>query len=429
MEKKFIQAIQSFAHPLNDLRDLDVLLKGINNKKFVLLGESSHGTSEFYHLRTELSKKLILEKGYTFLAVEGDWPSCQKVNEYIKGWDLKSNHARDVLQAFSRWPTWMWANEEMVEFIEWLKAYNQRQPLERKVGFYGIDVYSLWESLDEIVNYLEETNSPEVEAARKTIACFEPFNRQPEKYGVSAAFYSDGCQDEVIKLLTDISLKRNIYLDNEESGLNLEVNALITANAESHYRTMITDDKESWNIRDRHMVETLNRIMMFFRNQAKGIIWEHNTHVGDARATDMGDEGIVNVGQLLREQEGDENLYIIGFGTHRGSVIAADQWGKNFKQMMAPPAQAGSWEDLMHRANAKNKILLFNNENRHVFNHPIGHRAIGVVYNPLYEHLGNYVPSKMSERYDAFIYINNTNALHPLVGQRDRNRVPAENQQ
>ena len=230
-------------------------------------------------------------------------------------------------------------------------------------------------------------------------------------------------------MLTDISLKRNIYLDNEESGLNLEVNALITANAESYYRTMITDDKESWNIRDRHMVETLNRIMMFFGNQAKGIIWEHNTHVGDARATDMADEGIVNVGQLLREQEGDENLYIIGFGTHRGSVIAADQWGKNFKQMMTPPAQAGSWEDLMHRANAKNKILLFNNENRHVFNYPIGHRAIGVVYNPLYEHLGNYVPSKMSERYDAFIYINNTNALHPLTGQRDRNRVPAENQQ
>ncbi|KAB2336725.1 erythromycin esterase family protein [Cytobacillus depressus] len=413
MDEKLIQAIQEYAKPFDDLRDLNVLIKRIHKEKYVLLGESSHGTSEYYQIRAELTKRLIVDKGFTFIAVEGDWPACQRVNEYIKGWDRKSANAREVLKAFNRWPTWMWANEEIIDLIEWLKEYNQNQPREKKVGFYGIDIYSLWESLDEIIKYLEETNSPDIEAAREAIACFEPFHRQAEKYGVSAAFYGEDCHDEVVKLLTDVSLKRNIYLDNEESGLNLEVNALIAANAENYYRTMIVNDAESWNIRDRHMVEVLNRIMSFFSNQAKGIIWEHNTHVGDARATDMANEGIVNVGQLLREQEGNENLTIIGFGTHRGSVIAADSWGNNFKQMMTPPAQAGSWEDLMHKAGSKDKILIFTDENRVMFNETIGHRAIGVVYSPMYEH-GNYVPSRISERYDAFVYINNTNALNPL---------------
>ncbi|WP_066066878.1 erythromycin esterase family protein [Neobacillus soli] len=414
MEKMFVEAIRDFAVPFGDFDDLDVCIREIGQQKFVLLGESSHGTSEFYKIRAELSKRLIKEKGFTFIAVEGDWPACQQINQYIKGWDFKNTHARDVVQAFNRWPTWMWANEEIVDFIEWLKQYNQSQPREKQVGFYGIDVYSLWESMDEILMFLKKTKAPELEAARDAFACFEPFNRQPEKYGVSAAFYNEDCRNEVVKLLTDICLKRNNYSENEESGLNLEVNAIVTANAENYYRTMVVDSTESWNIRDRHMVEVLNRIMSFFSNKAKGIVWEHNTHVGDARATDMADEGMVNVGQILREQEGAEQVYIVGFGTHRGSVIAANQWGDNFKIMITPPAEAGSWEDLMYKAGAFNKVLIFNDKNKELFNHPIGHRAIGVVYSPKYEHLGNYVPSRMSKRYDAFIYITNTKALRPL---------------
>lgn len=418
MNDNRIEVIKNEAKPLHGPADFDSLLHKADKTQYVLLGESSHGTSEFYKIRAELSKRLIVEKGFTFLAVEGDWPACQEVNRYIKGYDQKYAHARDVLQSFKRWPTWMWANVELIDFIEWLKDYNKKQPKERQVGFYGIDVYSLWESMDEIIHYLEQNNSPDVETAKKVFSCFEPFNRQPEKYGVSASFYSEGCHDEVIKLLTDICLKKHKYMDAEESGLNLEVNALITANAENYYRTMVVNDNESWNIRDRHMVEVINKITEFYHGDAKGIIWEHNTHVGDARATDMADEGIVNVGQILREQKGNENLLVVGFGTHRGTVIAADEWGVNFEKMIVPPARDGSWEDLMHKAGPHDKLLIFNEQNRNVFKEKIGHRAIGVVYEPMYEHYGNYVPSSMPERYDAFIYINSTNALTPLEVER-----------
>ncbi|MFC0271713.1 erythromycin esterase family protein [Metabacillus herbersteinensis] len=418
MTDTLIEAIKNHANAIHATEDLIPLIDEIKDEQFVLLGESSHGTSEFYKIRAELSKKLIVEKEFTFLAVEGDWPACQKINRYIKGFDQVHKNARDVLKSFNRWPTWMWANEEMIDLIEWLKDYNHKQSSDKKVGFYGIDIYSLWESMDEIIRYLEKINSPDREAAKKMFSCFEPFNRQPEKYGVSAAFYSEGCHDEVIKLLTEIRLNKNQYVDSEESRLNLEVNALITANAENYYRTMVVDGNESWNIRDRHMVEVINKISGFYGSNAKGIIWEHNTHVGDARATDMVDEGIVNVGQLLREQKGKENLFIIGFGTHHGTVIAADQWGVEFERMITPPAQIGSFEDAMHKAGADDKFIHFNDKNNHLFNQKIGHRAIGVVYNPAHEHYGNYVPSVMSERYDAFIYVNFTNALNPLKVER-----------
>jgi erythromycin esterase-like protein len=206
MNEKLIQAIKEHAKPIHHPNDLDSLIHEIDHVKYVLLGESSHGTSEYYKIRAELSKKLIVEKGFTFLAVEGDWPACQKVNSYIKGYDF--TNAREVLKSFNRWPTWMWANEEMIEFIEWLKEYNGKQSKNKQVGFYGIDIYSLWESMDEIIKYLKEINSPDIETAKKAFACFEPFNRQPEKYGVSASFYSEGCHDEVIKLLTEICLKK-----------------------------------------------------------------------------------------------------------------------------------------------------------------------------------------------------------------------------
>ncbi|MDR4885960.1 erythromycin esterase family protein [Fredinandcohnia sp. QZ13] len=415
MVDKMIQAIQQHSIPIrNPKEDLEQLVISIKNEKYILLGESSHGTSEFYKNRKELTKKLIVEKDFTFIAVEGDWPACQEVNRYIKGYSSKYNNARDVLMQFKRWPTWMWANEEIIDLIEWLKEYNQGKPSEKMVGFYGIDIYSLWESMDEIIKYLEKRNSPDLEVARQAFACFEPFNREAEKYALSSAFYSEGCHEEVTKLLTGISVNKHIYHDSEESSLNVEVNALIAANAENYYTTMITNDNESWNIRDRHMVEVIHKIDSFYNHQSKGIIWEHNTHVGDARATDMANEGIVNVGQLLREQAGSENVYIVGFGTHHGTVIAASEWGENFEKMKTPPATTGSWEDLLYKAGNYDKLLLFTDKNRHLFANSIGHRAIGVIYHPQYEHYGNYVPSVISERYDAFIFVNHTNALTPL---------------
>lgn len=409
-----IQAIQQHAIPITHSKDFGPLFSAITNQKYVLLGEASHGTSEFYQIRADITKKLIIEKDFTFIAVEGDWPSCQEVNRYIKGYRNTYKNARDVLRAFKRWPTWMWANEEIIELIEWLKEYNNGKPHEKKVGFYGIDIYSLWESMDEILKYLEKRNSPNLEVARKAFACFEPFQREAEKYALSSAFYSEGCHEEVTKLLTEISKNKLMYEDYEEGSLNVEVNALITANAENYYITMITNDNESWNIRDRHMVEVLHRIDSFYNHTAKGIIWGHNTHVGDARATDMADEGIVNVGQLLREASGPEHVFIVGFGTHHGTVIASTEWGVDFERMNIPPAASGSWEDLLYQAGAHDKLIVFSNKNRHLFMNKMGHRAIGVVYQPEYERRGNYVPSVLSERYDAFIFVNQTNALTPL---------------
>ena len=419
MSHNLVEFIKKEAIPLKQIEDYNPLFDKMSEAKFVLLGESSHGTSEFYKIRAELSKKLIQENGYTYIAVEGDWPACQQINRYIKSYDSVHKNAEEALTAFGRWPTWMWANEELIDFVEWLKSYNQSIPKDKQIGFYGVDVYSLWESMEEIITYLEKTNSPDLEIAKKAFACFEPFNRDPQLYGVSGSFYSEDCREEVVQLLTEITLKKKTYTSYYEEGkLNLEVNALVTANAENYYRTMVTNDTESWNIRDRHMVEVLNRINSYYGESAKGIVWEHNTHVGDARATDMAAEGMVNVGQLLREQIGDENVFIVGFGTHRGTVIAADKWGVNYERMLIPPAQEGSWEDLMHKAGPHDKLLIFNKNNKETFNQTIGHRAIGVVYNPLYEQYGNYVPSVMNERYDAFIYINTTNALQPLEVRR-----------
>ncbi len=417
MNLNLIQSIKEESKPFHKQEDIDHLISKIQDETFVLLGESSHGTSEFYKIRADLSKKLITEKGFSYIAVEGDWPACQQINRYIKGLEHTYSNAREVLSSFHRWPTWMWANEEIIELIEWLRDYNNNKPINQKVGFYGIDVYSLWESIDELIAYLEKIQSPQIELAKKTFSCFEPFNRRPEKYGLSASFYGEDCLNEVTKLLTQITLNKMTKSHSEEN-LNLEVNAIITANAENYYRTMVVNDNESWNIRDRHMVEALNKIHEFYGEHAKGIVWEHNTHVGDARATDMANEGVVNVGQLLREEKQPETIFIIGFGTHRGTVIAADEWGVAPEQIIIPPAQKGSWEDAMHQAGPHDKFIHFTKHNRHLFQKPIGHRAIGVVYNPAYEQYGNYVPSSMSDRYDAFIYINVTNALHPLTVEK-----------
>ncbi|MFS0880132.1 erythromycin esterase family protein [Metabacillus niabensis] len=414
MSKQLMKAIKEYAIPLHTHDDVSFLLNEIDDETFVLLGESSHGTSEFYQIRSELSKRLIVEKGFTFIAVEGDWPACLQINRYIKGYDKHIKSARDALKKVNRWPTWMWANEEMLELIEWLKKYNSKQPENKKVGFYGIDIYSLWESMDEIIHHLEKFNSQMLNAAKEAFACFEPFNRRPEKYGVAAAFYGETCHEEVIRLLTELRLNKHEFANNEEDSLNIEINALITANAENYYRTMVTDDNGSWNIRDKHMVQVIEKISQFYGEHAKGIIWEHNTHVGDARATDMADEGIINVGQIMREQFGEAALFIVGFGTNFGTVIAADQWGVNYERMDVPKAKSRSWEDLMGKAGPHDKLLFFNQKNRELFSETIGHRAIGVVYNPNYEHLGNYVPSSMSNRYDAFIYLHQTNALTPL---------------
>jgi erythromycin esterase-like protein len=415
MDELIVEQIRKQAVPLKSTDDLDVLIEAIGDKKYVLLGEATHGTSEFYKLRMELSRKLIETKGFSFIAVEGDWPSCYEVNRYVKQYkDAKSN-ARAVMEAFNRWPTWMWANEEVGELMDWLKKHNEDKPMAQRVGFYGLDVYSLWDSLEEIERYLQEKGTPEQLAlARKAFECFDSYDKEGQNYGVSAAFYGESCKEDVVKLLKELHVKRVRYDEDSEAALNAELNALVAVNAEDYYSTMVKHDAESWNVRDRHMVEALRRLALHHGPDAKVIVWEHNTHIGDARATDMLTDGMINVGQLVREAHGEVDVCAIGFGTYRGTVIAAKSWGAPMSTMQVPAAQQGSWEELMHRAGAYNQILLLNKEDPLLGHEVLGHRAIGVVYRPTSER-GNYVPSVMARRYDAFVHVDESHALRPLT--------------
>ena len=413
MTRKLVQAIKDHALPLNET-SLTKIVAAIGEAKIVMIGEASHGTSEFYTIRAELSKMLIEQKGFQLIAVEGDWPSAQAVNRYVKGFNEEGKTAKDVLtNAFQRWPTWMWANEEVAKFTEWLKAFNQQR--EEKVGFYGIDLYSLFESIDEVLNFLAENpqHKVDLEHAKKAFTCFEPYNRMPEHYAISTAKFSDECIREVSSLLYSLRNHQEQYASTQEQDLNVVMNALVAKNAETYYREMMSDEK-SWNTRDYHMVEAINELRTYYGENTKIIIWEHNTHIGDASETSMKNDQLINVGQVLREQYGKENTYAIGFGTYEGTVIAADQWGDPFEVIQVPPSKLDKWEGQLHAAGAEDKVLLFNDENRDLFNEWIGHRAIGVVYNPAFEAYGNYVPSRVGSRYDAFIYINQTQALHPL---------------
>ncbi|MCZ8524010.1 MULTISPECIES: erythromycin esterase family protein [Paenibacillus] len=410
-----IEAIQQLAVPLKEQSALDDLVRAASSARCVLLGEASHGTSEFYTLRAEITKRLITEHGCRIIAVEGDWPSCFSVNRYIKGLPDAEDHAAEALSAFDRWPEWMWANREIRDLVEWLKEHNAPLPPEQKVGFYGLDVYSLWESMDEILQYLERTGSPNVEEARAAFECFEPFGGEGQSYGLSASLFGEGCQDEVVALLAKLRTERTRPQDPQEEALDAEINALVAVDGERYYRAMITHDAESWNIRDRHMTEVLHRILNFHGPESKAVVWEHNTHIGDARATDMFADGMVNVGQLAREQMSSGDVYAIGFGTHRGTVMAGTSWGAPAQVMEVPQGISGSWEDLLHHAVGEDCVLQLKDAPA-VLRETIGHRAIGVVYHPAHER-GNYVPSRLPDRYDAFVHVEVSKAVRPLASE------------
>ncbi|MDB5197051.1 MAG: protein-L-isoaspartate O-methyltransferase [Flaviaesturariibacter sp.] len=411
-------------HLLNTSKDLDALLADIGDKPVVMLGEASHGTHEYYTWRTAISKRLIQEAGFRFIAVEGDWPDCYKINRYVKGYKDAGENIREVLGGFDRWPTWMWANWEVAALAEWLRDYNSHLPMDERIGFYGLDVYSLWDSMREMVTYLEKEDPQTALSVKKAIQCFQPYEDNEQAYArVSLTAHS--CRDKVLALLKEVRAKAH-YLDGEpEAGFNTEQNALIAVNAEKYYRSMMSFDNESWNVRDHHMMETLDRLLSFHGAGAKGIVWEHNTHIGDARATNMRRAGMINIGQLAREQYGTNKVYLAGFGSYQGSVIAGEAWGAPMEEMIVPPAREGSIEHSLHRESRQDRYLLFNNEAiRQVYESAIYHRAIGVVYDRERERYGNYVPSVMPNRYDAFIYIDQTTALHPLHMEPHNNKMP-----
>lgn len=409
---------------LKEPADLDPLMEKIGDARFVLLGEASHGTHEYYTWRAHLTKRLIEEKGFSFVAVEGDWPDCYRLNRFIKNYPDAGASAFEVLHAFDRWPTWMWANWEIVALTEWLRQYNTVHPRDKKVGFYGLDVYSLWESLDAIIHYLEQKDPVTKETAMEAMRCFEPYSDgEGRAYARATLMVPSVCEDEVVDLLRQIRQKMPSYNSDEEAVMSAEQNAQVVVNAERYYRAMVRASHASWNIRDHHMTDTLERLMEFYGPESKAIVWEHNTHVGDARATDM--EGMVNVGQLVRQAYGSHDTFIVGFGSYRGTVVAGRDWGDRMRVMPVPEAMTDSWEHIVHQLDSQDRIIFMDDGLRRELEGRIfGHRAIGVVYHPQYERPGNYVPSQMTERYDAFIYLDKTRALHPLHIHPDGGQIP-----
>jgi erythromycin esterase-like protein len=416
-ETELISLIKQWAYPLKSKADLQPLFDRIGDCSIVMLGEASHGTHDFYTWRAHITRRLIQEKGFQFIAVEGDWPDCYRLNRFIKGLDEKDKSAFKVLQAFNRWPTWMWANWEMVALADWLYEFNKSKPLNKRAGFYGLDVYSLWESMESIIRYLEKTDPAALTTALEAFRCFEPYQKEEGRgYARASQFVPELCQQEVVELLKEIQSKSVLYNSDPENVFSVEQNARIAVNAEQYYRAMIKGGPHSWNLRDRHMADTLDDLLEYHGKDAKVIVWAHNTHIGDARATDMAADGMLNLGELARIKYGEPNVVLVGFGSYKGSVIAGKNWGAPMQALKLPDAAKGSWEDLLHKAGHQNQLLLMEDfiSNDTLLEHTIGHRAVGVVYNPQYEAYGNYVPSILPLRYDAFIHLDETRALHPL---------------
>jgi erythromycin esterase-like protein len=406
---------RDLARPLRSPADLDPLVDRVRDARVVLLGEASHGTHEYYTWRAAITRQLVEELGFSFIAVEGDWPDCYRVNRFIKGYDGAAGSAGEALETFRRWPTWMWANEEIRDLAGWLRARNDGRPEREKVGFYGLDVYSLWDSLHEVMGYLRKADPAALPAARQALRCFEPYGEDAQEYARATVLVPHSCQAEVVGLLHQLRTRAPAATgDGRDGHFVAEQNALVVKNAEAYYRAMVRSDSGSWNVRDRHMAETLDRLLAHHGPGARAVVWEHNTHVGDARFTDMADDDMVNLGQLARDRYGRGDVALVGFGSYRGSVIAGREWGAPWEEMSVPPGRDGSWEDLLHRVEPTDKLLVFRQPAGEDLSDWRGHRAIGVVYRPRFEQYGNYVPTVMPERYDAFVYLDETTAVRPL---------------
>ncbi|HEU5024917.1 MAG TPA: erythromycin esterase family protein [Spirillospora sp.] len=411
--------VRGAALPLEYEEDLDPLLDRIGDAACVLIGEASHGTHEYYAWRAAITRRLIAERGFSFVAVEGDWPDCRRVGRSVTLAPGGAEDPRTALNAFERWPTWMWANDETVRFCRWLREHNAGLPPDERAGFYGLDVYSLWESLRAVVDHLAEHRPEYLQTALEAYRCFEPHGEDPRSYGRNTALVPDGCTDEIMALLT--RLRRPVsHGDSRDPDEELDVrqNAEIAAGAERYYRAMIGGGPESWNVRDVHMADTLDRLTDFHTHggqTGKGVVWAHNTHVGDARATDMADAGMVNLGQLARERRGRDRVVIVGFAGGPGEVVAAPSWGDPMEVMTVPPPAHGSLEEVLARSELHRGLFVVPPERDmpRFLTGTLGHRAIGVVYDPDRDPR-QYVPTRLAERYDALCWFRITSALAPL---------------
>lgn len=402
--------IRDLTRPLRTAADLDGIVASAGDRRFVAIGEASHGTHEYYDWRARLSRRLIEEQGFTWIGVEGDWPDCWRIDRWVRGLADQKLNARGLLAGFERWPTWMWANAEVADFLDWLREWNLSRSAAAQVGFYGLDVYSLWDSLERVIGWLTQHAPDALPDAMRAWQCFAPYDEDPHRYAWGTRLVPQSCETDVVRLLVEV---RGHAAADGDDAFDAEQNAAIAVEAERYYRAMVRTDRGSWNIRDIHMADTIDRIARREGPASKGLIWEHNTHVGDARATPMAAEGLVNVGQLLRERHGD-SAFLIGFAGYRGQVVAGTQWGSAEQRMPVPPARAGSHEALLHGALGSPSILDFGaDRTRGWLATRLGHRAIGVVYDPERE-AGNYVPTVMGQRYDALLWCEETSALRPL---------------
>jgi erythromycin esterase-like protein len=415
--------VREIAQPLpGDPNDYDKLLELIGDARLVLLGEATHGTHEFYSERATITKRLIAEKDFSILAIEADWPDSSRVHRYVRGATADAN-ADKALSGFRRFPTWMWRNTVIVEFVEWLRDFNKSiHPKRAPVGFYGMDLYSLHASIEAVLKYLDKVDPDSARRARLRYSCFDHFSRNPQEYGYATTVGAiESCENAVVEQLVELQQKANEFLrrDGEVAAEELffaEQNARLVKEAEQYYRAMFRGRASSWNVRDRHMVDTIENLLAHLdgSRQPKAIVWAHNSHLGDARATEMSHYGEVNVGQLIRERFGSDAV-LIGFSTYHGTVTAASDWGAPAERKNVRPALRGSYEDLFHETGLPRFWIDLRGAGQiGVLQQRRIERAIGVIYRPESERLSHYFHARLTEQFDAVIHINETRAVEPL---------------
>lgn len=420
-----LAALRRHARPLaGRAADDDELVALLAGARYALLGEASHGTDEFYRERAELTKRLIAEHGFAAVAVEADWPDALRIDRYVRGGSTDGS-ARAALADFRRFPTWMWRNRVVLEFVEWLRTHNAGLRPARQTGFYGIDLYSLFTSIDAVLAYLDRTDPPAARRARERYSCFDHFEEDSQAYATAARFgLSATCEKEVVAQLQELvaarggDAARDAAVD-PSARFAAEQNARLVRDAEAYYRTMFSGRVSSWNLRDRHMVETLDalhdHLAAGWPEPPRIAVWAHNSHLGDASATEMGEGGEWNVGQLVREQHGDAAV-LLGFSTHHGTVTAASDWDAPHEQMQVRPGLEGSFEALFHDVGIERFALLLrgNRELARALAAPRLQRAIGVIYRPETERQSHYFKARLPRQFDAIVHIDRTRALEPL---------------
>ena len=415
--------VREIAQPLvGEAHDYDGLLQLIDDARLVLIGEASHGTHEFYFERAAITKRLIAEKDFSILAIEADWPDSARVHRYVRSVSSDANPDQ-ALSGFRRFPTWMWRNKVVLEFVKWLRGFNEKlDPKRPPVGFYGMDLYSLHASIEAVLRYLDKVDPEAARRARLRYSCFDHFGHDPQEYAYAATVGAiESCENAVVQQLAELQQRAAEFLSRDgevaaEEFFFAEQNARLVKDAERYYRAMFRGRASSWNLRDQHMVETLENLVGHLNGsrQPKAIVWAHNSHLGDAHSTEMSHHGEVNVGQLVSERF-DGDAVLIGFSTYQGTVTAASDWGAPAEQKNVRPALRGSYEDLFHQTGLPRFWIDLQGAGQiGVLQQRRLERAIGVIYRPETERLSHYFHARLPEQFDAFIHIDKTRAVEPL---------------